>query len=49
MPVIEGEKYMFNLWFRECERNRLYSDYNPEYYKKQLTHIVYVTGKIAFT
>ena len=39
MPVIEGEKYMFNLWFRECERNRLYSDYNPEYYKKYVDDI----------
>tara|TARA_Y100000816_G_scaffold249651_1_gene199310 strand:- start:421 stop:2526 length:2106 start_codon:yes stop_codon:yes gene_type:complete len=40
MPVIEGEKYMFNLWFRECERNRLYSDYNPEYYKKYVDNVV---------
>lgn len=32
MPVIKGEKYAFNLWFRECNRNRLYSDFNPSYY-----------------
>ena len=34
MPVIKGEKYAFNLWFRECPRSILYKDFNPEYYKK---------------
>ena len=34
MPVIKGEKYAFNLWFRECPRSVLYKDFNPEYYKK---------------
>lgn len=34
MPVIKGEKYIFNLWYRECERTKLYSDHNPEYYVK---------------
>ena len=33
MPVIEGEKYAFNLWFREASRKKLYKDVNPEYYK----------------
>lgn len=34
MPVSKGEKYIFNLWFRECKRDRLYADFNPEYYIK---------------
>ncbi len=34
MPVLNGEKYAFNLWFRECPRKMLYKTYNPEYYKK---------------
>lgn len=34
MPVIKGEKYAFNLWFRECPRSMLYKDFNPEYYKR---------------
>ena len=29
MPVIEGEKWAFNLWFREESRDKLY-DYNKE-------------------
>ena len=29
MPVIEGEKWAFNLWFREESREKLY-DYNKE-------------------
>ena len=33
MPVIKGEKYAFNLWFRECPSKKLYSEFNPEYYK----------------
>ena len=33
LPVEEGEKYAFNLWFRECSRNILYKDFNPDYYK----------------
>lgn len=32
MPVIEGEKYIFNLWFRQCNRQYLYSHFHPEYY-----------------
>lgn len=24
MPVIDGEKWAFNLWFRECSRSKLY-------------------------
>lgn len=34
MPVLKGFKYAFNLWFRECPRNMLYKDFNPDYYKK---------------
>lgn len=33
LPVEEGEKYAFNLWFKECNHERLYKDYNPDYYK----------------
>lgn len=33
MPVIKGEKYAFNLWFKECNSKKLYSEFNPEYYK----------------
>tara|TARA_Y100000389_G_scaffold153040_1_gene153175 strand:- start:21794 stop:23836 length:2043 start_codon:yes stop_codon:yes gene_type:complete len=33
-PVVEGEKYAFNLWFRECNHRMLYKDFNPDYYKK---------------
>ena len=33
MPVIKGEKYIFNLWFRECPRTMLYKDFNPSYYE----------------
>ena len=32
-PVIRGEKYAFNLWFRECKSDILYSEFNPDYYK----------------
>ena len=32
MPVIKGEKYAFNLWFKECNSKRLYSEFNPSYY-----------------
>jgi len=32
MPVIKGEKYAFNLWFKECNAKMLYSDFNPNYY-----------------
>jgi prolyl 4-hydroxylase len=34
MPVIIGEKYAFNLFFRECNRNILYSEFNPNYYER---------------
>ena len=34
MPVINGEKYAFNLWFRECPMNKLYTEFNPNYLKK---------------
>jgi prolyl 4-hydroxylase len=32
MPVEEGEKYAFNLWFREAPKKILYKTINPEYY-----------------
>ena len=32
-PVEEGEKYAFNLWFRECDIDTLYKDFNPNYYE----------------
>ena len=32
MPVIKGEKYAFNLWFKECNAKMLYSYFNPNYY-----------------
>lgn len=35
LPVEAGEKYAFNLWFRECPRNILYKDFNPSYYKNK--------------
>lgn len=34
MPVIKGEKFAFNLWFKECTRSMLYREFNPEYYEK---------------
>ena len=33
MPVLKGEKYIFNLWFREKSRKILYKEVNPDYYK----------------
>ena len=33
-PVIKGEKYICNLWFRQYNRSKLYSDFNPGYYDK---------------
>ena len=32
MPVISGEKYAFNLWFKECNSKMLYSQFNSDYY-----------------
>ena len=32
-PVEIGEKYAFNLWFRECPINMIYKDFNPNYYR----------------
>ena len=40
LPVIKGEKYAVNLWFRECSTQKLYCDFNPDYYKKSLTKSV---------
>ena len=30
--VEEGEKFAFNLWFKECNSKMLYKDFNPGYY-----------------
>jgi prolyl 4-hydroxylase len=35
MPVIKGEKYAFNLWFKECHSKKLYAEFNPEYYNNR--------------
>ena len=32
LPVEEGEKLAFNLWFKECNSKMLYKDFNPDYY-----------------
>lgn len=32
LPVEEGEKFAFNLWFKECNSKMLYKDFNPSYY-----------------
>lgn len=37
MPVIKGEKYACNLWFKECNSKRLYSEFNPSYYNNNIT------------
>tara|TARA_B110000305_G_C19465899_1_gene658012 strand:- start:2752 stop:4833 length:2082 start_codon:yes stop_codon:yes gene_type:complete len=34
MPVIKGEKYIVNLWFRQFNKSKLYSETNPSYYEK---------------
>ena len=34
LPVEEGEKFAFNLWFKECNSKTLYSSFNPGYYSK---------------
>ena len=33
MPVIKGEKYAFNLWFKECPYELLYKDVKPGYFE----------------
>ena len=39
LPVIKGEKYAFNLWFKECRSNQLYRVFNPKYYESEVTAI----------
>ena len=34
MPVIKGEKYIFNLWFREHDTSKDHITMNPQYYAK---------------
>ena len=33
MPVIKGEKYICNLWFRQFNKSKLYSETNSSYYE----------------
>ncbi len=40
MPVIKGEKYIFNLWFRQYDKSKLYSEFNPEYYGKLSNNVL---------
>lgn len=35
MPVKKGEKWAFNLWFREATRSKLYKDINPNYFNQE--------------
>ena len=37
LPVEEGEKFAFNLWFKECNSKKLYRDFNPGYFEKYET------------
>ena len=34
MPVIRGEKYAVNLWFKECPYEIMYKDFNPGYFDR---------------
>ena len=34
MPVIQGEKYAVNLWFKECPYEIMYKDFRPGYFDK---------------
>ena len=34
MPVIRGEKYAVNLWFKECPYEIMYKDFRPGYFDK---------------
>lgn len=36
MPVVDGEKYAFNLWFRESSMKKVYKEVNPSYYASPL-------------
>ena len=49
LPVEEGEKYAFNLWFKECNSQRLYQDYNPGYYavKQKPTIETYTRNRLS--
>jgi prolyl 4-hydroxylase len=45
LPVEDGEKFAFNLWFKECNSKRLYSDFNPDYYKKNVPQDIEIVEK----
>jgi prolyl 4-hydroxylase len=49
LPVEDGEKFAFNLWFKECNSKRLYSDFNPDYYKNTVQKDVENTEKKELT
>ena len=34
MPVIQGEKYAVNLWFKECPYEIMYKDFRPGYFDR---------------
>ena len=34
MPVIRGEKYAVNLWFKECPYEIMYKDFRPGYFDR---------------
>ena len=44
LPVEEGEKFAFNLWFRECNSKMLYKDFNPSYYHKKQNNYLALTN-----
>ena len=45
LPVEDGEKFAFNLWFKECNSKRLYNDFNPDYYKNTVKEDIEITEK----
>lgn len=49
MSVIKGEKYAFNLWFKECRSKKLYSEFNPGYYRKNQDNLSIETNVFNIT
>lgn len=47
LPVVNGEKYAFNLWFKECNSKRLYKDFNPDYYTRNKFSLQFDLNKIS--
>ena len=48
-PVIKGEKYAFNLWFKECRSKKIYSEFNPGYYSKNQNNLSIETNVFNVT